>query len=330
MSLDALAKNILGVTMDKSWRIRCSNWEVEQFNTRQIEYAMNDALVASHIFLSLVKSKTEERKVVRTTYISEDCSDLEKKGSGNQNDCLEFGDNIDHKDSEKESASHLNGFAEAVSDKPDSAMNFSDKDFTSSGQTSDCVITEGEAIIALSNENITNLESQVREDKALSMLESSNLENSSDKSQESFPSEDDCRICSQVSQEPFHVDAFDLECDCYEVTADLVKFESEGVSGYLSREEVINLVQNVSFCEKASSLCKGVTDLAFKNRKGKVTTEAKTKECPSEKTDRKAYKRGTVRKTPMYMNCMLAAPDGSRLCTVDRKKADWYIEKGIG
>ena len=30
------------------------------------------------------------------------------------------------------------------------------------------------------------------------------------------------------------------------------------------------------------------------------------------------------------MNCMLAAPDGSRLCTLDRKKADWYIEKGIG
>ena len=25
----------------------------------------------------------------------------------------------------------------------------------------------------------------------------------------------------------------------------------------------------------------------------------------------------------------LAAPDGSRLRTLDRKKADWYIERGI-
>lgn len=51
--------------------------------------------------------------------------------------------------------------------------------------------------------------------------------------------------------------------------------------------------------------------------------------CSAEKP-RKPYKKGTTRKTPLYMNCMLAAPDGSRLCTLDHKKADWYIERGIG
>lgn len=80
MSLDALAKRVLGVTMDKSWRIRCSNWEAQQFNTCQIEYAMNDALVASHIFLRLVKSKGEERTVDRTAFVSENSSSVEKEG----------------------------------------------------------------------------------------------------------------------------------------------------------------------------------------------------------------------------------------------------------
>ena len=60
MSLDALAKKILGITLDKSWKIRCSNWEDEKLSTQQIEYAMNDALVASHIFLRLEKEKAKQ------------------------------------------------------------------------------------------------------------------------------------------------------------------------------------------------------------------------------------------------------------------------------
>ena len=72
MSLDALAKKILGVRMDKSWRIRCSNcsWEAVEFSIPQIEYAMNDALVASHIFLRLVNIKTKHNKGERGIYDS--------------------------------------------------------------------------------------------------------------------------------------------------------------------------------------------------------------------------------------------------------------------
>lgn len=36
------------------------------------------------------------------------------------------------------------------------------------------------------------------------------------------------------------------------------------------------------------------------------------------------------RKTPLYHNCQLLAPDGVPLCTCDPKKARWYIEKGLG
>lgn len=36
------------------------------------------------------------------------------------------------------------------------------------------------------------------------------------------------------------------------------------------------------------------------------------------------------RKSPLYDNCFLHAPDGQPLCTCDKKKAKWYLDKGIG
>lgn len=36
------------------------------------------------------------------------------------------------------------------------------------------------------------------------------------------------------------------------------------------------------------------------------------------------------RKSPLYDNCFLYAPDGQPLCTCDKKKARWYLNKGIG
>lgn len=37
-----------------------------------------------------------------------------------------------------------------------------------------------------------------------------------------------------------------------------------------------------------------------------------------------------IRNKPLYHNCYLQAPDGDILCTCDRKKAEWYITKGLG
>ncbi|RXM35421.1 Exonuclease 3'-5' domain-containing protein 2 [Acipenser ruthenus] len=37
-----------------------------------------------------------------------------------------------------------------------------------------------------------------------------------------------------------------------------------------------------------------------------------------------------IRKSPLYDNCFLHAPDGQPLCTCDKKKAKWYLDKGIG
>ncbi|KOC59183.1 Exonuclease 3'-5' domain-containing protein 2 [Habropoda laboriosa] len=37
-----------------------------------------------------------------------------------------------------------------------------------------------------------------------------------------------------------------------------------------------------------------------------------------------------TRNKPLYHNCYLQAPDGEILCTCDRKKAEWYVGKGLG
>ncbi|KAM9432437.1 exonuclease 3'-5' domain-containing protein 2-like [Salvelinus alpinus] len=38
----------------------------------------------------------------------------------------------------------------------------------------------------------------------------------------------------------------------------------------------------------------------------------------------------SARKTPLYDNCFLHAPDGQPLCTCDKRKAQWYLDKGLG
>ena len=200
MSLDALAKRILGVTLNKSQKIQCSNWEEEKLSGEQIEYAMNDALVASHIFLTLVKGKAKQ------SLVSEDSSPGEKDFS--------FGD--------------------------------------------------------LCIEDLAN------------------------------------------------------DFGRYETTVNLAKFESEEMEGYLSTDEVINLISDPYFAQRAGSLCQGLTDIPFKARK-RYATQGKKKE-----KWQMSSKSGAARKSPLYKNCILTTPKGSRLCCLDRKKADWYIEKELG
>lgn len=55
--LAGLAKDHLGVELDKNWRIRCSNWEDNYLTQKQINYAAQDALVAVEIFHKLNKKQ---------------------------------------------------------------------------------------------------------------------------------------------------------------------------------------------------------------------------------------------------------------------------------
>lgn len=53
LGLAGIAKEVLGLTMDKDWRVRASDWEEETLTPRQIEYAANDAIVAVNAILKL-------------------------------------------------------------------------------------------------------------------------------------------------------------------------------------------------------------------------------------------------------------------------------------
>jgi hypothetical protein len=53
--LKGMAEYYLGIELDKSWRIRCSDWEVPVLSAHQVQYASQDALVAVAIFSKLIK-----------------------------------------------------------------------------------------------------------------------------------------------------------------------------------------------------------------------------------------------------------------------------------
>ena len=62
LGLEALAEKVLGVALDKDWRLRASDWEAMTLKPRQIKYATNDALVAVNI-LWVVLSRHFQRSL---------------------------------------------------------------------------------------------------------------------------------------------------------------------------------------------------------------------------------------------------------------------------
>ncbi|NXP47869.1 EXD2 protein, partial [Heliornis fulica] len=111
---------------------------------------------------------------------------------------------------------------------------------------------------------------------------------------------------------------------------------------------------SIAAWEKALGKCRGLVDIPFRGRRSGGTGE-KTGEgrSPQKAKNRKSSVNGqpsvsqqmrdprrqkrkplgvgySARKSPLYDNCFLHAPDGQPLCTCDRKKAQWYLDKGIG
>lgn len=105
-----------------------------------------------------------------------------------------------------------------------------------------------------------------------------------------------------------------------------------------------------SYSELASR-CQGLVDVPFKgqgdrdDRAGDGDRKRRARSLGYENPEsgdqqvsdpRKNHKRKSLgagysaRKSPLYDNCFLHAPDGQPLCTCDKKKAKWYLDKGIG
>ncbi|XP_061198481.1 exonuclease 3'-5' domain-containing protein 2 isoform X1 [Neopsephotus bourkii] len=125
--------------------------------------------------------------------------------------------------------------------------------------------------------------------------------------------------------------------------------------GFASLPAISQGENSLAVWEKAVSKCRGLVDIPFRGRKSGSTGEEKNGEgrSPQKTKNRKSAVNGqpagsqqvrdprrqkrkplgvgySARKSPLYDNCFLHAPDGQPLCTCDRKKAQWYLNKGIG
>ncbi|XP_034193560.1 exonuclease 3'-5' domain-containing 2 [Osmia lignaria lignaria] len=82
----------------------------------------------------------------------------------------------------------------------------------------------------------------------------------------------------------------------------------------------------------------GVIDTRFKAQHTHTNSNYKNTKCSNVHKDSNYLKTNNathtsnipIRNKPLYHNCYLQAPDGDILCTCDRKKAEWYVTKGLG
>ena len=202
LSLSSLSDAIVGVQMDKSYRVRCSNWESKEHSQRQIAYAANDAIVALQIFLALSSGKVNSKKIIP---LHQCIQKLDKKSTNDQLLLMSF--------------------------------------------------LFGKTYLF----NQRKLAVEAKEDSIW--------------------------------------------------------------KNYARSITVNDEVTKVGF-----SLCQGIIDLSFKNK-----SKTFNKKTSSDKNLTKISSPSIPsRKTPLYHNCLLTAPDGCLLCTCDRKKAEWYVNKDLG
>ena len=276
--------------MDKSWRISSSDWEADKFTTRQIEYAMNDALVASHIFLRLV-----ERKINALSQDLDVFLPVEK-----QCNSLTLRDAWVHDKTKKLLSSMSNEHQQKNNNNSDFTLNLSEnlKHF----QKSAACYTER-------FDRSTSKFSEKRSSNQVGMILKGKITDKKTKlKNERSVVKEDSDLCSdsQICAKPFQ----DLVsgADYYKTTVDLNKFESKEMMGYLSRDKVIGLFAHPGFTQTAGSLCQSVLDLEFKKRKKKVVAKKKdSKEKSSSRNSKKSLISGksTAKgKPPLSLNSM--------------------------
>ena len=274
--------------MDKSWRISSSDWEAGKFTTRQIEYAMNDALVGSHIFLRLV-----ERKINALSQDLDDFLPLKKRGNS-----LTLRDAWVQDKTKKLLSSMSNEHQQKNNNNSDFTLNLSEnlKHFQKSA--------------ACYRERIDRCTSKFSENRSLnqeSMILKGKITDKKTKlKNERSVVKEDSDLCSdsQICGKPFQDVVSGV--DYYKTTVDLNKFESKEMLGYLSRDKAIALFAHPGFTQAAGSLCQSVLDLQFKKRKKKAVTKKKDskEECSSRnpKKSQISDKRNAKGKPPLSLN----------------------------
>ncbi|KAJ8733713.1 hypothetical protein PYW07_014264 [Mythimna separata] len=72
--LATLSSSLLDIVLDKSWRIRCSDWEAEELSESQVQYAAVDAHVAIRIFAILLEQLHRKQKGSSWLFGAHGCS----------------------------------------------------------------------------------------------------------------------------------------------------------------------------------------------------------------------------------------------------------------
>uniref|UniRef100_A0A671XF54 Exonuclease 3'-5' domain-containing protein 2 n=1 Tax=Sparus aurata TaxID=8175 RepID=A0A671XF54_SPAAU len=156
-----------------------------------------------------------------------------------------------------------------------------------------------------------------------------------------------------------------LELRCSDWEADQLTLEQMTYAARDAQVSIALFLHLLSFSSEAGSVlssgcsyselaarCQGLVDVPFRGRgdgedkaadgeRRRRTRKPPTYESPESGDQqvpdpRKNNKRKplgvgySARKSPLYDNCFLHAPDNQPLCTCDKKKAKWYLDKGIG
>ncbi|KAL7027430.1 hypothetical protein ACKWTF_005439 [Chironomus riparius] len=86
---------------------------------------------------------------------------------------------------------------------------------------------------------------------------------------------------------------------------------------------------NMNHPSKISQFCDTYTDISFKNKLAQLNLDPACENgierqlLNRKKEINKISKRAYTKSTNLYDNCFLQAPDGTLLCTCDRRKAEW-------
>lgn len=84
------------------------------------------------------------------------------------------------------------------------------------------------------------------------------------------------------------------------------------------------------FAKAIRHTCQAYTDRKFSTKNQDTVNRTSGSQPKAAPRRRKEDLQVTTRKGPLYYNCQLLAPDNKPLCTIDPKKARWYVDKGLG
>lgn len=323
MSLSALSQQILGVTMDKDWKIRCSNWEAPQLSERQIEYAANDAIIAVQIFFKLAASKLKERK-----YRIDAGEKKKDEGINLETDDVSMG-----KEEHPLQSKYFSGGARESSRRID--------ENSSTEVSCNRDHTRTDSMVSLNNTSIKSTSHGNISQNSGSTDESGPESDKIDPENKTSISHDKGMISNLVSKiqtfsfgsflgmqpEPSHVQK---EHNSKQKTKNYTQYQS-----FKGWELNTHLFSSPEFWSSIIPLCHGIIDVPYKMKtknklgsKAHQSSEKGKKGVTGETTNKVSGLK--PRRLPLYQNCVIEAPDGEMLSTCDKRKAEWYLCRDLG